>query len=184
MQMTEIASPAEAVAEPVIVLVFGLPGSGKSYFAERLSARIGASLVSSDRIRRDLEMLGRYNQKSKAVIYKRMLALMEDKIKAGRSVVLDATFSKEKWRNAFRKRALQLHKMIHFIAINAAEEVIRQRLSRPRKYSEADFKVYLRVKNGFETMHDYHLTLQSDRSTVAEMLAQALVYIGLYHEKN
>lgn len=56
----------------MVVLVMGLPGSGKSYLARRLAELIGATYISSDRVRRDLFPAARYTAEEKAGVYEEM----------------------------------------------------------------------------------------------------------------
>ena len=42
----------------MVVIVFGLPGSGKSYFASRLAGIISADYINSDRVRREIPIPG------------------------------------------------------------------------------------------------------------------------------
>lgn len=61
----------------MIVIVFGLPGSGKSYFATRLSEKLRAEYVSSDRVRNTMYAYKTYSEKEKPEVYEDMLAMMK-----------------------------------------------------------------------------------------------------------
>ncbi len=56
-------------------------------------------------------------------------------------------------------------------------DLIRQRLSRKREYSEADFEVYLLIREMFEDMSSSHLVLSSTDSNIDEMLTGAVSYL-------
>ena len=64
------------------------------------------------------------------------------------------------------------------IEITADEEIIRQRLRRTRKYSEADFNVYEKIRDEFEEITMPHLTLQSTDDNLEQMLKSAISYIN------
>jgi predicted kinase len=49
------------------VIVFGLPGSGKSYFATRLAELLNASYISSDQLRMQLYAKRTYTEKGETV---------------------------------------------------------------------------------------------------------------------
>ena len=49
--LSELPSP---VARPVMVVVSGLPGSGKSYFSRRVASRVPLLVLESDALRRVL----------------------------------------------------------------------------------------------------------------------------------
>lgn len=43
-----------SISQPVVIYMYGLPGSGKSFIARQLSESLGLAHVSSDRIRFEL----------------------------------------------------------------------------------------------------------------------------------
>ena len=62
----------------MIVIVFGLPGSGKSFFACRFAAMINADYINSDRVRKKLFVSRTYLIKEKLAVYNEMLAQMKE----------------------------------------------------------------------------------------------------------
>jgi predicted kinase len=160
------------------IAVFGLPGSGKTLFARQLASRLNGVHISSDNIRSSLDRQGKYSDQAKLEVYQVMIRLMEDAIVNQQNVILDATFYKEDVRNLFIKKATQLDSTLFWIEIKAAEFVIKYRLSKKRRDSEAGFDAYLKVKSEFEPLTDEHLTLYSDLEELKEMLNKALVYIN------
>ena len=56
----------------MIIVVSGLPGTGKSYFAEKLSGRLGAVHFNSDKMRNALHARGKYTIDDKLHIYRVM----------------------------------------------------------------------------------------------------------------
>jgi len=115
----------------MVVIVFGLPGSGKSYFAERLAKKLNADYVNSDRLRKEMIAVRTYSEQEKAVVYNVMLEKMKETIKQKKSIVLDATFHNIKTRKLITKAAKEKDR-ICFIEITADENLTRQRLKRHR----------------------------------------------------
>ncbi|WP_084467207.1 AAA family ATPase [Nocardia arthritidis] len=88
-----------------LVLVGGLPGTGKSTVAARLAAATGAVALSSDSVRVGLRATGSiagdagvfaagaYRPAAKELVYTRMLAEARDLLEHGVSVVLDASWT-------------------------------------------------------------------------------------------
>lgn len=161
----------------MIVLVGGLPGSGKSYFASRLAERTGFDYLSSDKVRKTIEASGKYNVADKLIVYKHLAELAEIFLKRSRSVIIDATFSHVIMRDVFYRLAGKYSVPCKFILVYADEEVIRQRLSRPRPDSDADFKVFELIKSQYEPVTTRHLLLQSGESNLSVMYRKALNYI-------
>lgn len=164
------------------IAILGLPGSGKTFFAEQLALIIDGTHVSSDALRKNLSQQGKYNDQSKTIVYQQMLDLMEDSIKNQKSVVLDATFCREDIRNLFIKKAALLNSPLYWIEIKAADFVIKYRISKKREDSEADFGLYLKMKSEFEHLTEEHLILYSDLEELESMLDKALNYIHYQDE--
>lgn len=161
----------------MIILVAGLPGSGKSYFAHQLASKIGADYVNSDQVRKTMGALGKYTFKDKLEVYERMATLAESALKKGRPVIIDATFYLRSMRNIFIELAQRCESVTHLIVVHADEALIKQRLSMPREDSEADFAVYKQIKSEFEEFVFPHLELESTNSNIEIMLHRAVNYL-------
>lgn len=162
----------------MIILVAGLPGTGKSYFAIRLAARLEAVYISSDKVRKSLEGMGKYALEDKLSVYKGMADLAEVNLTKGESVVLDATFYRKDMRSLFFTLADKYSSDIYFVYIEAKEDLIRKRVSKARPDSEADFEVYKKVKAQYDPINIPHLILQSTDRNISEMIQQAVQYIN------
>jgi len=165
----------------MIIIVFGLPGSGKSYFALKLAERINARYVNSDLIRRELFDVRKYSREEKMSVYNVMFAEMKKTILQNKSMVLDATFYKKSIRNKFIEAVNEIGKRIIFIEIRAELKIITERLSRKRENSEADYSVYLQIKEVFEPMEEEHLILQSTQENIDKMLNMAINHMNKSH---
>src|SRR5688572_2508470 len=89
----------------MIVIFMGLPGSGKSYLANRLSTAINADYISSDRLRKKMIACRTYSENEKELVYNEMLTQMRQAINQNKDLVLDASFYKNETRNKFRDEA-------------------------------------------------------------------------------
>ncbi len=158
----------------MIVIVLGLPGSGKSYFAERLAKRLDAEYLNSDRLRKKLFSNRTYSIKEKAKVYDRMLKRMVEALGQNDNLVLDATFHKKEIREPFLTKGKG---RIYIIEVCAEEEIIRQRVQKNRPDSEADFDVYQLIKQEWELLEVPHLVLESTNKNIDEMLQRALKYL-------
>ncbi len=165
----------------MIIIVFGLPGSGKSYFASKLAERINARYVNSDVIRRELFDVRKYSREEKMTVYNVMFREMKKAILQNKSIVLDATFYKRHIRNKFIEVVNEIGKRIIFIEIRAELKIIIERLSRKRKNSEADYSVYLQIKEVFEPMEEEHLILRSTQENIDKMLNMAINHMNKSH---
>lgn len=159
----------------MIVIVCGLPGSGKSFFASRLSPLINGVYIKSDKVRMEMLQQKTYSEKEKEAVYEEMLLRMKKLLEENRNVVLDATFYKNKIRNKFKDVA---KRDITFIEIQADELIIKERTKQKRKDSDADFEVYKKIKRDWEPLTEDHLTLQSTNNNIDEMLQIAISYLN------
>jgi predicted kinase len=162
----------------MVIIVAGLPGSGKSYFAERLSERFNALYLSSDKLRKKIFRDINYSQDEKLAVYEKLLseALKSENIK--RNVVLDGTFYKKIIREKFRSAFSKINQKVIFIEIRAESELIKDRLKGIRKDSDADYEVYKKLLAEFEPLKENHLTLFSEKDNVEYMLKEAQDYIS------
>lgn len=161
----------------MIVVVFGLPGSGKSYFASRLAEEISANYINSDQLRMEMFKTRTYSASEKAAVYNAMLLKMTEAAKGKKDLILDATFHEDETRKQIIKEAEGKSKII-FIEVWANENITRERLQRERPYSEADFNVYKYIQRNWEPMTKSHLVLESTDGNIEEMLEKALLYLN------
>lgn len=166
----------------MVAIVFGLPGSGKSYFASRLAGAIDADYINSDRLRKSLIADRTYSDREKDLVYREMLAQTKEAVKENRNVVLDATFYKNESRKLFVAELCD-KTTLFFIELFAKEPVAKKRLAKDRPYSEADFTVYRLIRRQWEPMEAPHLLLESRDDNVAQMLRQGLAYIRNQNDK-
>jgi predicted kinase len=162
---------------PLLVLVCGLPGSGKSTVARRLAARLNAAWISSDAVRAERGLRGEYGRESIAAVYGEMMARAARRLGEGGNVVLDGSFSSRR----FREQALMLAGPSGvrwaLILLVADEETALRRVSRKRQLTEAGPGVYHLLKEHFDPVEGEHLRLDSSTASVGQLLAEATRYL-------
>lgn len=162
----------------MIVIVFGLPGSGKSYFASRLAQIIHAGYVNSDRVRTEIFEEGVYSEPEKKAVYGRMFDEMKEAVLQKKRLVLDATFHREDTRRMFVDEMSEKGG-ISFIEVQADESIVSERLKTKRPYSDADFEIYKLIRRQNEPLNDSHLVLKSTDNNIDEMLGKAVEYLKI-----
>ncbi len=162
----------------MVILVFGLPGTGKTFFSEILAERKNAVHLNTDIIRGKLSLKGRYDEKTKQQVYNELFKKTQMELKKGANVIVDGTFHKSGWREQLEKLVAELHHKIYFIEIKASEETARKRLSKKRKHSVADIDVYKKINDKFESFNKDFLELWSDKEAIESMIKKAEDYIS------
>ncbi len=160
-----------------MILVGGLPGSGKTTFAKALAESLGIRHINSDEVRAMNGLLGDYSADTKSKVYELMQQQVEAWIRAGESVVIDATFYLQKHREDFINLSNRFDLSLFFFLIEADEGAIRERVSRRRPYTEADFAVYRKVKQEYEPLNIPYHSLNSSDLKLEDMLEKACRYL-------
>jgi len=164
----------------MVVIVFGLPGSGKSFFASRLALMIKGEYINSDQIRLKLFKKRKYTEDEKEKVYDTLFDLAQEAVKKGSNVVVDATFYKQYLRQRYLD---EMSNDLFFIEVVTRKGIVKKRLSQPRAFSEADYSVYKKIKKEWEPFVDKHLVLESTNDNIGEMMDTAVLYLHLRHDK-
>jgi uncharacterized protein len=139
-----------ATAAVTLVLVGGLPGTGKSTLAGALADELGMAVLGSDRLRKELAGLspeshapapyhsGLYAPAWTERTYAELLTRAEKLLALGESVVLDASWSDQRWRDAATAVAERAQADLVALRCVAPPELAAERLSSRSGISDAD----------------------------------------------
>jgi aminoglycoside phosphotransferase family enzyme/predicted kinase len=150
LALAELEEPGR---KPCLLLVAGLPGTGKSTLARGLAERAGFCLVRSDVVRKELAPSGEalYTAEWNDRTYAECLRRAERLLWQGERVVADATFHEEKKRQAFLEAAVRCGVPFGMLVCQAGPEAVRQRLARRQgDVSDADWPVYQQLAGTWE----------------------------------
>jgi aminoglycoside phosphotransferase family enzyme/predicted kinase len=131
-------------ARPTLYVLCGLPGTGKSTYAKRLQEIFDIALLRSDEARRELAGYsarggpvpfgtGIYRPEMRGRVYSGLLSTVQEELRKGRSAILDATFSRRKWREEAVRLAQDLDANILFFECVSPQDTILERLGRRRE---------------------------------------------------
>lgn len=143
---------------PALILMCGLPASGKSWLGTRAAAALGGAFHRSDVRRKQLAGRalsdrrregydqGLYSAEAKQRTYDALLEDARRDLTAGRSCVIDGSFLQRTWRDPFRALAAELGVPFVLLETRVEPEEARRRLEAraldPNEPSEADWNVY------------------------------------------
>jgi predicted kinase len=93
------------LTRPTLILLYGFPGSGKSFFARQLCEEINAAHIHSDRIRHELFDKPRFDRQENDIVNHLMEYMAEEFLNAGISVVFDTNAMRFSQRRELRDMA-------------------------------------------------------------------------------
>jgi len=150
----------------MLILVTGLPGSGKSTVARLLAKQLDAHILNSDVIRRELYPIARtYSSQETQQVIRETERRARELLQAGGTVILDALFTKQRPREEYRELAQEIGAPFHIVYVVAPEEKTRERLELRAQLgdaSEATFEYYLNRKPHFEAVQGEHFVIHNE----------------------
>lgn len=179
----QLRASASTRERPCLIMLAGLPGTGKSFLGRLLSVQLGAALVATDHVRRAFFPRPDYSGAERDTVHDLCCRLAERLLAARVPVVLDATHSIEAHRQSVYALAARLEVPLVVVETVAPEALARQRLERraslrrdPFDMSDAVTRaVYDRVRQRFEPITRPHTVVDTSRdpaAAVAEIIRQ------------
>ncbi len=150
---------------PALLLLAGLPATGKTFLAGRAARPMRAALFHSDERRKRRAGIaaetsaragwgqGLYTLESRARTYRTLLEDAVQTLAAGRTAVVDASFARREFRRPFVDAATRMGVPWCLVWTDAPEDVVRARMAARAAEggaSDADFAIYLRERDAFE----------------------------------
>ncbi|MFP4596906.1 MAG: AAA family ATPase [Persicimonas sp.] len=148
---------------PAMVLIGGLPGTGKSTVAGELAERANFEVIDTDVVRKELAGLdpdeparadygeGIYTSEWSEKTYAECLRRAEELLFEGGRVIIDATFNSDERRQMFLESARRCGVPGLFVALETREETARERLdARQGGASDADWETYMAMREAWQ----------------------------------
>jgi aminoglycoside phosphotransferase family enzyme/predicted kinase len=187
LALSELEAPRR---KPCLLLVAGLPGTGKSRLARGLAEAADFYVVRSDVARKELAAspsseaaaprLGKsfytpaWNERTYAECLRRADRLLFE----GERVLVDATFREERQRQSFLRAAVGWGVAGRILLCQAGPETVRSRLERRQgDVSDADWSVYREAAESWEEIGTFErgaLFVLSTEGSPEEILSRAL----------
>jgi DegV family protein with EDD domain len=176
---SSLADPPPRQTQPALVLVSGLPGSGKSHLSRELAKRYPLVHLNTDALRRALFPHPTHGAAESARLFSAVHAVVDRLLSRGAGVILDATNLKAAHRRPLYDIAERAEAVLVIVHTEAPPEVARHRLESRAKgqdtedASEATVTVYNRMRREAEPIERQHIRV--DTSQQLEPALQEIV---------
>jgi len=149
----------------MLIILTGLPGTGKSTVAAALARELGAVVLSTDRIRAERRGEPGFSPAEKGGVYERMFARAERGLQGGRSLILDGTFYLRRLREAGAEAGRRAGVTVFVIEVISPVPIVKRRmerrLRRARGPRPAGFEVHRFVRRSYEPVRGRHFTVDT-----------------------
>ena len=149
-----------------LILVCGLPGTGKSTVSKAIAEKTGAVLFNTDVVRKELFPRPAYTQEEKDLVYRMLFEMAEKFLKQSKNVVLDGTFYKKELRSRVKAIAQRNKSGFAIIEVVCSEKTAKCRLddrAKSESLSDADFCVYRKIREQFEPIREKHFVVDTGK---------------------
>ncbi len=157
---------AARLERPALILTAGLMGTGKSVLARGLAPRLGAEVIRTDQLRKELLAIrpaerhpdpfgqGIYSDEITRLTYDRALEAAAAELRKGRSAIIDASFKRRGERIRAAEAAKKSGGEFFLVECICPEGIIRQRLDARQAAgtdpSDGRWEIFLAQKADFD----------------------------------
>ena len=169
-----IAKEAAGHAERAcLVVLVGLPASGKSHLARLLAERVRGVVVASDALRRRLFIAPSYEETESRAVFALVHEVARRLLARGCVVIVDATNLRERDRAPLYALARDASAPLVIVLVVASDGAIRERLAiraarqSSADASDADLAVYEMMRGRYEEPSRAYLTVDTSGDLAA-----------------
>ena len=175
--LSHVDSAAARRTQPALLVLAGLPASGKSFVAAEIQARTDAVILESDALRRVLFSEQTYSAAENRRLFAAIHAAIERLLHGGTSAIVDATNLTERQRRPLYDIAQRSHARLILVAVTAPAAVAHDRLANrqasPDGRPEAGRAVYDQMREQAERIERPHHVVDTAEDTCAVLAAIA-----------
>ena len=165
-----------------LVVMSGLPASGKSTVADGLARHFSMPVLSVDPIEAAMWRGGLPKDQTGIAAYEVAVALADEQLRLGHSVIADAVNPVEAPRAAWRGLAARHRVQLKIIECVCADEAIHRRRVEARRRNiegmpELRWERVLERRTEYEPWRDVRLVLDTSTKSPDRLLAEAIRYV-------
>jgi len=174
---------------PLVIVLAGLPGTGKSTLARKLARKYRLEHISTDSVRkrifRDVRRntfgRGSYSNRQRMIVYDTIYYVLYTLLKNGVGCVLDGTFYQERLRSKVGRICARFDAKFVLVIVDCPDSIINKRFKERdkrtrRTLSDADLQIYEKFKKLFETTSLPHIevNMASEHNEILERISDAI----------
>lgn len=184
-----LARVPEPLSKSLLIIMVGLPGTGKTHLAQRLVRRFPAAVLESDRVRGALFRRPSHSFEENSFLFDVCHELIEELLMRRVPVVLDATNLVEANRQKLYDISDRTGSALFIVKVYAPREVVKRRLAlrvranRKDEYSHADWDVYKRMESLEEHIGRRYYVIDTSRD-VESFIENLVLDLNKYLKEN
>lgn len=151
--------------KPVLVMLYGFPGAGKTHFATHLAETLSAAHLHGDRIRHELFDSPKHDKEENEIVDHLGQYMAHEFLKTGVSVVYDGDASRLSQRRALRDLTRKAHAEPILIWLQIDTDSAQQRINNRDRRKNEDKYARPYDKGSFET-HAGHMQNPSNEEYI------------------
>ena len=159
-----------------LIMVIGLPASGKTYFSTLLAKQLNATHLNSEKVRQEMGLEGRYDETAKAIVNETLFNKAKNALLKEDSVIVDAVLAQQIQREPFQNLSEDINVPIHWVELDADASTIEKRMQSTSP-NPSRLLVYKRLQSKFDPLTNKHLKLSTDLQSLPSMLQKAIQFI-------
>ena len=123
------------VNKPHLIITVGIPGSGKSYFAENFSETFKAPIISNWKLRKIIYKNPSFSIDEDKIIDNLIVSILDEVLKTGRTVIYDGLTSLKSDRISIAKKAKESGYEALFVWVQTEQSTALNRSTKSNKNS-------------------------------------------------
>jgi predicted kinase len=163
-----------------LIVLSGLPGSGKTVLAEELSRAMSIPIFAIDTIEAAMWRAGLDKAETGAAAYEIARALADDHLRLRHSIIVDAVNPAEAPRAAWRDLTTKHRANLKIVECVCSDETIQRQRVESRvgtaPGAQLTWSRFLQRRAEYEPWTDPRLVLDTSRTSPQQLLTQALNY--------
>lgn len=168
--------------QPLLVAMCGLPGTGKSHFAAKLTGEVPFLVLETDRLRKVLVEHPKYTTNEHRRVFRSCYHLIDEYLSNGYSVLFDATNLNEDFRIPLYDISESTGAPLALVHVTAPTDTVRRRLKQRKAerhantYSDAGWLIYTRLAPVEEPVQREHYAVDTSKN-ITSVLEQVIAWV-------